>query len=512
MAKDFNLTVGSHFIKLTDLTSRARQALAAYAGRLVEYGFRRERGKLIREKERVFASATEDRQEWRFHRHSLKDFLDFVKHYQITPEYYTETTLPGYAAYPVVLKIQEGWSDRDYQIPAIAFLQMKSMVNRLLKLGTGRGKSYCMCRAIGEMGVRSIFIIRPSFVEKWLIDIRRVFEVEVEDVVVIKKATELKSLLTRAIEGEVFTFKIVLISNVLIQNWIKEYEAHGEESALLGWPCAPHEMYAVLQIGLRVVDEVHMDFHRNFKIDLYTHVNHAASMSATLESDDPFRNRMYLLAYPAVEHHGDGMTDKYIAAIGWLYSIRNPEKIQRAVMRTGMYSHIAFEQAIMRDNKLLASYVQMMVDFVDAFYLEEDYYKAGDKCVIYVASIDMADYVTEYMKKKYYELDVRRYVEDDAYPNLMDGDMVITNLQKAGTNVDIPRLTTVWLSNAVDSKQSNIQGFGRLRPLADGRTPRFGWGTCVDIEKHMNYHGRKLELLKPRAGSVRDIRYSRTLG
>jgi hypothetical protein len=124
----------------------------------------------------------------------------------------------------------------------------------------------------------------------------------------------------------------------------------------------------------------------------------------------------------------------------------------------------------------------------------------------------MADYLTEQYKIKYYEFDVRRYVEDDPYENLMDGDIVITNLQKAGTNVDIPRLTTVCLWTAVDSRQSNIQGAGRLRALKDGRQPRFVWGSCINIPKHMEYHGRKMNLLKNRTCSLRDLRYNRTIG
>jgi hypothetical protein len=513
MAKDFKMTVGSHFVRLTEFTQRGKQAVVSFSQRFIEYGLRPAgRGQFAREATRVFRGRTEDHQEYRFHRHNLTEFLEFIKHHQITKDYYTEEILPPYPEAPVELVVQDGWEDYDYQIPAIAFIQMPGLVNRLLKLGTGKGKSYCMCRAIGEKGVRSIFIIRPSFIEKWLIDIRRVFHVTVDDVFVIKKASELKSVISRALAGEEFTFKIMLISNVLIQNWIKEYEKYRDGISLLGWDCAPHELYQVLKIGFRVVDEVHMDFHRNFKIDLHTHVNHAASMSATLESDDPFRNRMYEVAYPRTGHHGDGSIDKYIIAIGLLYEIRDPEKIVKAVSRNGMYSHFPFEEQILKDKRLTKAFLQMTMDMVDAYYLEEDYYKSGDKCVVYVSSIDMADYLTAQYKAKYYEYDVRRYVENDPYENLMDGDIVITNLQKAGTNVDIPRLTTVCMWTAVDSRQSNIQGAGRLRALKDGRQPRFVWGSCINIPKHMEYHGRKMGLLKNRTGSLRDMRYNRTIG
>jgi hypothetical protein len=517
MANDFKMTVGSHFFRLTDLTGRGRAAIKDFSKRFIEWNTRPVKSKWGQaankpEDGKIFRARTADKKEYRFHRHSLKDFLDFVKHYSITSEYYLREDLQPYAAYPVTLEIEESWEDRDYQIPAIAFVETPGLINRLLQLGTGRGKSYCMSRAIGRLAVRSIFIIRPSYIEKWLIDLRRIFKLQVDDVFVIKKGDELKALLTRALMGEKFEFKILLISNVLIQNWIKDYEQYREESALLGWPCVPHEMYAVLQIGFRVVDEVHLDFHRNFRIDLYTHVNHAASMSASMEADDPFRRRMQALAYPGNERHGDGSIDKYMFGVGWKFQIRDPQEILRKTMRTGMYSQFNFEAEILRNKRLTKPYLQMIVDMIDALYLDEDFYKSGDKCVVYVASIDMADAVMAVLKTKYYEFDVRRYVENDPYADLMDGDLVVTNLQKAGTNVDIPRLSAVVLAHAVDSKESNIQGSGRLRALKDGRGPRFGWLTCLDIPKQVAYHERKLKLLQSRTVALRDMRYSKTIG
>jgi hypothetical protein len=517
MAIDFKLTVGSHFLKVTELTARGRAAIMDFSKRFIEWDARPVKSKWAKHSEkaddgRIFRARTQDKQEYRFHRHSMKDLLDFVRHYNISEEYYTREDLQPYAAYPVTLEIHEGWEDYDYQVPAIAFVTAPGLVNRLLRLGTGKGKSYCMCRGIGQVGVRSIFIIRPSYINKWIIDIRRIFKVEMDDVFVIKKGDELKSLLARALSGEKFEFKIMLISNVLIQNWIKDYELYREQSALLGWPCAPHEMYQVLEIGFRTIDEVHLDFHRNFRIDLYTHVNHASSMSATMDADDPFRNRMQTLAYPGHERHGDGSIDKYMIGVGWKYQIRDPQEILRKTMKTGMYSQFNFEAQILKDKRLTRPYIQMIVDMIDVLYLEDDFWKPGDKCLVYVASIGMADAVLAYLKSKYYELDVRRYVESDPYDNLMDGDMVVTNLQKAGANVDIPRLSTVVLAHAVDSKESNIQGSGRLRELKDGRNPRFGWLTNIDIPKQMAYHERKMKLLKNRTISLRDMRYSKTLG
>jgi hypothetical protein len=38
MAKDFKMTVGSHFVRLTEFTQRGKQAVVSFSQRFIEYG------------------------------------------------------------------------------------------------------------------------------------------------------------------------------------------------------------------------------------------------------------------------------------------------------------------------------------------------------------------------------------------------------------------------------------------------------------------------------------------
>ena len=57
---------------------------------------------------------------------------------------------------------------------------------------------------------------------------------------------------------------------------------------------------------------------------------------------------------------------------------------------------------------------------------------------------------------------------------------------------------------AVDSIQSNVQTFGRLRKLSDCDTS-FYYFVCDDIPKHLDYHKRKIEMFHERAYSFVDM-------
>ena len=133
-------------------------------------------------------------------------------------------------------------------------------------------------------------------------------------------------------------------------------------------------------------------------------------------------------------------------------------------------------------------------------------YKYGEKLAIYVSSIKMATSLTEYLKQQYADLDVRRYVEDDPYENLLDPDIRITTIMSGGTGHDISNLKMVLLTVAISSSQSNVQTLGRLRKL-DDIPVRFYYLTNLNVKKHVEYHEKKKEMLLFRAKTYKEFFY-----
>ena len=67
--------------------------------------------------------------------------------------------------------------------------------------------------------------------------------------------------------------------------FIDEYEVKKSNNM---YGCNPEDFFNLINVGIRLIDEVHQDFHLNFKIDLYTNVKKTISLSATLQSDNKF--------------------------------------------------------------------------------------------------------------------------------------------------------------------------------------------------------------------------------
>jgi hypothetical protein len=500
---DLHVEIFSHHFACTRMTTRAREALNKFAGRYVEYKLEKipRSNRWHKVADRVYAAATKDREEYRFHINLLKQFRDHLDFHYLRNELVEWTVAPFIQLPEVDMPLKDGITPRDYQEEAIEYINTPGIVNKLVEFQTGKGKSVTAMYAQYKRRRIGLLMIKPMYIEKWLIDLRKTFDLEVSDVIVAQGSAELMALLELAAQEVTPSYYWIIVSNVTFANWLKLYEEVAAEVLETGYACLPHQFYEHLKVGTRIIDEVHQDFHRNFKMDCYTHVENSVSLSATLISDDDFKNQMYEIAYPGHQRHKGPEYDKYIAWRAVFFSFKNPEKIRCSDYGSKRYSHNVFEQFILKNEQTTTNYFQLLNTIIRSTYIKDR--KPGDKLIIFMASINMCTVFTKWLTREYPQLEVGRYVEEDPYEMLMNPDIRVTTLMSAGTAVDIPGLTHTLLTTAVKSSQSNVQGLGRLRKLPDGRTPVFITTNCQDIDKHVEYHNHRKNLMEPLCVSYR---------
>lgn len=368
--------------------------------------------------------------------------------------------------------------------------------------------TYTAAKAICEEGRRFAVVLKAKYMDKWVSDILELTDCTEDEILVIRGSSALMAAIIDGTEGKL-TAKAIVISNRTLQNYITLYEEKGDKILDLGYDCCPQDLFKALGVDTRLIDEVHEDFHFNFKLDLYTHIHRTISLSATLLSEDNFLTSMYELAYPLDERYDEMEYDRYIHSHSYHYEIYNADNIGVISTGTGMYSHHLLEQYILKNKKLRNDYFEMINELYE-IYFESDF-RSGERCLIYCASIDMCTALTLWLQQKYPKTDIRRYVENDPYENLMDARTSVSTLQSAGTGHDIKGLVFVLLTVAVSSSKSNIQGFGRLRYI-EGRDLHFVYLVCANMQKHIQYHAQKKLLLQTRSLVHNDIISDKLLG
>jgi superfamily II DNA or RNA helicase len=494
------VVLSTHNFSVTRLTPRAKEAVLQFIkANLFQYGLMRVAGgKYINAAVKVFAASTEDRQEFRFHINTYAAFLEHMKMCHIPDNLITTTTKPLKIFETVDMPIREGWVAREEQVPAVAYLvEDQPCRARLLELQTGKGKSLVSMLGISAFSKRTAIVIKSMYIEKWIADIQKTFAIPTTQIMVIKGSQDLQSLIIMAKNSEL-DVKFIIFSNKTILNYLKLYELERSFILEMGYGCLPEDFFETIGCSMRLIDELHQDFHFNFKLDLYTNIERSISLSATMINNDPFMEKMYRLMHPTVTRYVGEPLDKYVIARELRYSIKRDRNYRTTEFNSTIYSHHAFERSILKHPEFKENYCKLILNTVQIGFM--DTYKPGQKCIIFCSSIDMCTEVTKFLKNKYPDLLVRRYVEDDPYENLIESDISISTLLSAGTAHDIPNLKTVILTVAINSIQSNVQSLGRLRKLKDTNT-YFYYFVCQDIPKHIEYGEAKARMLYDRAAS-----------
>lgn len=342
-----------------------------------------------------------------------------------------------------------------------------------------------------KMQKRTIITLMPKYINTWLVGLADFVKLKPEDIMVVQGSLELNAAMRSAQEGRM-TAKIIIVSLPTYQYFMSEYEDNN--GVMQHYNYTPDQFWEVMEPGLLVVDEGHESIHALYRYDLYCNVRNKVVLSATLEADNRFINEMYDIIYPKATRFRGGEYDKYIESIALMYGLTSTKKIKYGGFG-GTYSHVKLEQSIMKDRRILETYLKFIGDTADYFFFKIK--QPEQRLLVYCATVDMCVKVVSYLRNRHNgkDLIINKYTQEDPKTTLYESDVTVSTLMSAGTGVDIPGLRTVIMTVAIGSKQKNDQALGRLRRLKDypDVTPTFVYFVCSQIRPQVEYHRKKLE-------------------
>lgn len=512
--KMFKVAVASHHFKVTPLTDMAKKLCYEFSKR---YAVVEDQGGEV--KITAYAAADVHRKWFRFHINTFKDWKNFLyqRSFNNAVEYITR---PMYEPTKVKLAIQDGWVHKPHQEPVRDYLAQPVGIpdeesgiypdgtgspRRMVGLETGGGKTFVALAELAMRGELFVIIVLSQYVGKWVDDIAKTLKVGKKEILAVKGGNSLQALTHMAVtKGSMKPYKAIIISNRTYENYLRAYERHENDLESFGYMCTPDEIFEKLGVGTRLVDEVHMQFYANFRLDLYTHVPRAISLSATLFSKDPVKERIHQVAYPKTERYNAPPPKKYTDAFAVRYSV-NPQWRYKTSYKEPNYSQNAYEESILKNKDFTNSYFKMIKSYLHRGYVNS--YEPGNKAVLFCGTVDMCGKLAEYLQKSYPQYTVKRYVAEDPYKeNYLEPDIRVTTIGSGGTGHDVPGLTDNHLTPGLDSIQANVQVLGRLREIP-GKQTRFFWYTNTDVPKHIKYDRSKMELMRERAKSCTPLSY-----
>lgn len=350
----------------------------------------------------------------------------------------------------------------------------------------------CTLFAVKDIGERALLTIKPMYIQRWLDDLTKetgIFKLKKDEIVVVKGSQALASVIKMALDNKL-TYKFIIVSNKTLYNYYKDFTEGVNMEKYFN--VKPFELFKVLKVGVRIIDEAHQDFHQCFKTDLFSHVPKTIELSATLTPDSPFLKNMYEIMYPLEDRLGGGVYNKYVNVFSVPYRLDKTNNHSVRVNQRGMlsYSHGSLEESIMKDKKRLANYLDMVLDLTENYFIKKRH--ADFKLLIFAGRVELCKIIVEKLQPLYPKLKITKYTEEEDYSILADMDIIVSTPISSGTAVDIPRLQVCINTVAIGSTQANLQMIGRLRELRGVDVkPTFLYLYCVDIAKHVEYHVKK---------------------
>lgn len=388
---------------------------------------------------------------------------------------------------------------RPVQEKAIAFAADPKIHRALIGMQPGTGKTLTCNFVINAIGERVHICVRPKYMAKWVMDVNEYFALDKDDVLLVNGGDQLRGLLRLGLEGKLKA-KVIISSNTTMQKYVESFasspEAFAEDEI---YPVTPDKFHEVIQAGLLVVDEVHQNYHFNYRLITITNPNKAVTLSGTYRFQDPVVKRlMRSLFTENLRYDGEGLI-QWAVVHPIAYTVSNPKLLKHRTYGNNNYNHIEYEKSILRHRKLADGYLRLVKILLTLFYFKGK--ERGDKALIFVASIELATQMTAYFKKEYPTMDIRRYVESDPYCNVLEADICVSTVLSAGTAVDVPGLTTAIMTTSLSTEAGNLQALHRTRDIP-GRIVRFVYLYCKQINKQVDYDRAKRILFKDYAKSI----------
>lgn len=453
---------------------------------------------------KVFCERTDGPRVFRYHIEMKDKVLNRLNDVGLQPNI---TIQPLYEPVKVDFPINPDFKPYDEQLPLIDFI-VDEGYKKIITMPTGSGKTATFLFAMVKAGVRTVLVIPPKYIERWLYDTclgyngnnETMIPLKPGEVMTVQGTSELRSLILTAQAGELEAKFIIISAQTWFAN-IKRYRKNGLEEKM--GKMHPVELWETLGAGMVCVDEGHENFHANFRLELYSHSLKSVTLSATLNSDDPFLNSMYNILYPLKYRKDGGVMSKHASILYVPYSIDEGEgELKTAWRGRSDYSQLAFEGDILKqgNEQRFANVLGMLVQDIDELFLPRRVEKY--KLLLFFDSVEMVVKVSEHLADRYPELKVGKYTAEEGIEVLDELEVIVATTKSADTGIDIKNLQMVQCFVARGSSKANIQMFGRIRkPKNPDARPVFLFYYATNIDQHVNYTVRRKEMFGPRATS-----------
>ena len=353
--------------------------------------------------------------------------------------------------------------------------------------------TFCAEAAICELGVTTLIVL-GSLVDQWYKSLRMHTNIASHEIYVVQGIEPLKKLWEGIRNG--YRPKVLIFSTRTLFNYAVE-----RKGPYLDLPSYA-KLQEVLGIGMKIVDEVHMNFYTNTRIDLVSNIAHNIYLSATYDRNNYQGRRIFNMVFPKDLRFGEEFQKKFTTVHMLRYRLGIQVSDSQKMRTPKGYNHALYENFLRKRSEFFNYFMKTVVlPVIRMYYLNVR--KPGQLMLILCQTRKFAIRLGEYLEKNL-PSDISKSVffsgEKGKYgaDKNLKCDIIISTHKSCGTGRDIKNLKSCLNTVSFASAPLSGQVLGRLREIPGEETIFIDiWN--MEINSHIGHHNDRLEVYKTKA-------------
>ena len=317
----------------------------------------------------------------------------------------------------------------------------------------------CAIYSAVKIGYTTLIILQ-GLIEQWIDSIKKFTDIQNEDIYLIKGGASIITLWHKIKEG--YRPKIIIGSTRTLANYILEPQGKYRKMPSFNKLCE------AAGIGIKVIDECHLNFATNCMIDLHSNIKVNIYLSATYQRSSRDGRRIFNMAFPDKLKFGAQFIKKYTTVEMVYYHLCIPPEDLGKFKSDRGYNHAVYEKYLRKHPKYMKLYVnEVIYPLIDTFFCEKT--KLNQHCLILVKTRDFAEELYSRLAKKLVNTSMAVFFSGDqgmyGLEENLHKDIIISTISSCGTGRDIKGLKTCICTVSMSSQPQSLQCLGRLREI-----------------------------------------------
>lgn len=327
-------------------------------------------------------------------------------------------------------------------------------------LDTGEGKTFCGIATMCYYQCRGVIFIPPvsKIGNQWMESIDKFTTLKRNEYLYVKGSEMCKKI----IKGDYKNVKIFIIPRSTVLSFVKKYD---DDWSML------ERLIQAMNVGIKIIDEAHMDFNTIVNIDCFTNVAKTYYMSSSPSRSEKQEKIIYKKVFKGVPRHGKKLKTKeqnhIVPFILFFKSTPSQEWLRSIKTRYGpslaKYGEYLLAEDGARDEFLDA--------YTYALFLLLQFRRRNGKILVICITVEFAKELQKYTKEVFPYLSSGLFVGSGKDKNKeLNNDIIFSTTKSMGTGSEIEnhQLTINTITYASDVMADQISGRIRVQENRKG--------------------------------------------